>query len=215
MSETERLLDAAQKGDGTEIARVLDADPSLLRAERGGVSAIRLAVYHGHPAAARLFIDRGARLDVFDASATGETIRLRELLREDRARANAVASDGFTPLGLASFFGHVDSARLLLESGAAPNLPARNAMRVAPIHSAVAGGHLEIVRLLLENGADVHARQEGGYTPLHGAAVEGSEEMIGLLLEHGADRTATTSSGQTAGDLAREKGKPKAAELLR
>jgi uncharacterized protein len=214
MNETERFLDAVQRGKAEEVSKLVDEDPELLQAERSGVSAVRLAVYHGHPEVARLLIERGAVLDVFDASATGESKRLRELLSSDRSCANAVASDGFTPLGLAAFFGHADAARLLLASGADPNLASRNAQRVAPLHSAVAGGSVEIVRALLAHGADVHARQDLGFTALHGAAAEGSEEMVRLLLAHGSDRAARSDAGQTAADVARQRGKPAIAEVL-
>jgi ankyrin repeat protein len=214
MDDADRFLDAVEKGDVEGVTALLETKPSLLATGRAGVSAVRLAVYHGHPDVARLLVERGAALDVFDASAVGAADRLRDLLAEDPSRANAVASDGFTPLGLAAFFGHEAAARLLLERGADPDLPARNATKVAPIHSAVAGGSVEIVRELLARGANVHARQQGGFTPLHGAAVEADREMIRVLLEHGADRDAKNDAGRTALDLAREPGREEAAALL-
>jgi ankyrin repeat protein len=70
------------------------------------------------------------------------------------------------------------------------------------------------VRDLLAHGADVHARQELGFTPLHGAAADGNEEMIRLLLAHGADRAARADDGKTPADVARERGKKGIAELL-
>ncbi|HSD72428.1 MAG TPA: ankyrin repeat domain-containing protein [Thermoanaerobaculia bacterium] len=214
MDLTLQLFDAIRSGDAGAVAELLGRDPGLVQAEKDGVSAIRVAVYHGHPEIARLFQDRGATLDVFDASTVGDTARLRDLLATDAALANAVASDGFTPLGLASFFGHPEAARLLLANGADPNLAAQNSTRVAPLHSAVAGGSVEIVRELLAHGADVHARQDLGFTALHGAAVEGTEEMIRLLLDHGADPYAKNDPGKTPGDLARERGRKQAAQLL-
>lgn len=214
MDLAERYLDAVQKGNVEEVTKLLDAEPSLLATGGAGVSTVRLAVYHGHPNLARLLVERGAALDVFDASAVGASDRLRELLAADPSRANAVATDGFTPLGLAAFFGHPAAVRLLLDRGADPNLPAQNATKVAPIHSAVAGGSAEIVGELLARGANVHARQEGGFTPLHSAAGEGREEMVRLLLSHGADRTARDGAGRTPADLAREKGRHGAADLL-
>lgn len=214
MSESGSLLDAAQHGRADEVARLLDSDPALLQSTRSGVSGVRIALYHRHPEIARLFVDRGARVDVFDASALGEIARLRDLLAADPALANAVASDGFTPLGLASFFGHPEAAKLLLATGADPNFAAQNSTRVAPLHSAVAGGNVEIVRELLARGADVHARQDVGFTALHGAAAEGGEEMIRLLLDHGADPAAKNDAGKTPADLARERGREKAVALL-
>jgi ankyrin repeat protein len=214
VSETQRFLDAVQRGKADEVSKLLDDDPPLLDAARGGVSAVRLAVYHAHPEVVRILVERGARIDVFDASATGATARVGDLLSEDPSRANAVASDGFTPLGLAAFFGHLDAVRLLLANGADPNQAARNSTRVAPLHSAVAGGNVEIVRELLAHGADVQARQEGGFTPLHNAAFEGEEEMIRLLLAHGSDRAARSDAGKTPADIARDRDRQRAAELL-
>ena len=213
MTESERLFDAVQRGAADEVSELLRENPSLLGAEREGVSALRVAVYHGHPEVALLFVDRGARLDVFDASAIGETARLSELLSEDRSLANAFAADGFTPLGLAAFFRHPAAVRILLANGAEVNVPSRNAQRVAPIHSAVAGEAVEIVRELLANGADVHAR-ESGFTPLHGAAAEGNVEMVQLLLAHGADPNARSDTGKTPAEIARERGNEKIAALL-
>ena len=82
------------------------------------MSEILQALYRGDAAAARE-LARGAELDVFEAAALGETARVRELLEDDPGLANAFGADGFHPLGLACFFGHVGSARELLEHGAA------------------------------------------------------------------------------------------------
>jgi ankyrin repeat protein len=116
--------------------------------------------------------------------------RLRELLDEDPSLANALADDGFQPLGLASFFGHADSARLLVELGAEVNSASRNAMKVMPLHSAAAAQdpvvRYEIAKLLLEAGADPNARQQDEYTPLMAADQHGDERLRELLVEHGA-----------------------------
>src|SRR6266540_5996380 len=107
------------------------------------MSDLLQAIYRGdRDEAERLAADR--ELDVFEASALGRTERLRELLDTDPPLANAWADDGFQPLGLASFFGHVDAARLLVERGAEVNSASRNAMKVMPLHSAVAAGNSEV-----------------------------------------------------------------------
>jgi ankyrin repeat protein len=214
LDASERLFEAVRRGDAAEAGKLLDGNPALLGARRSGVSALLFAVYMGHPELARVFLDRGAVLDVFEASATGEVGALERLLAEDPARANAVAADGFTPLGLAAFFRQRDALRLLLARGAQVNLPSQNAQKVAPLHSAVAGGDEGIVADLLARGAEVHARQELGFTPLHNAAAEGNEPIIRLLLERGADRAARSDSGRTAGEIARERGHTGAAALL-
>ena len=82
------------------------------------MSELLQAVYEGNQARADELLAAGPELDVFEAAAVGKTDRLRELLDEDPALANAWATDGFQPLGLACFFGHVEVARLLVERGA-------------------------------------------------------------------------------------------------
>jgi ankyrin repeat protein len=128
---------------------------------------------------------------VFEASAAGRAERLRELLDEDPSLANAWADDGFQPLGLASFFGHVEAARVLVQRGAEVNSASRNDMKVMPLHSAAATGNpearYELAKLLLEHRADPNARQQDDYTPLMAAEHHGDERLRGLLIEHGAE----------------------------
>ena len=107
----------------------------------------------------------------------------------------------------------------LLAAGADPNLAARNAMRVAPIHSAVANQDaavaLTITTALLAHGAQVNVAQEGGYTPLHETAFHGDAALTDLLLRHGADPRAPTSEGVTPLALAEKHGHAEIAARLR
>ena len=132
----------------------------------------------------------GRELDVFEASALGRTERLRELLDADPSLANAWADDGFQPLGLASFFGNADAARVLLDHGADVNSASRNQMKVMPLHSAAAAQNpdvrYEIAKLLLDAGADPNARQQDEYTPLMAADQHGDPRLRELLVSHGA-----------------------------
>lgn len=153
------------------------------------MSDVLQAIYRGD----REEADRlaaGKELDVFEASALGRTERVRDLLDADPALANAWAEDGFQPLGLASFFGQADAARLLVERGADVNSASRNTMKVMPLHSAAAaqdpGVRYEIAQLLLEAGADPNARQQDEYTPLMAADQHGDDRLRELLVAHGA-----------------------------
>ena len=59
--------------------------------------------------------------------------------------------------------------------------------RSTPLHLAVrATRDAALVSLLLEAGADVHARNDNGYTALHHAARYGTPEMVRALLRGGA-----------------------------
>jgi len=154
------------------------------------VSELLQAVYRGDQARVEELLAGEPELDVFEAAAVGRTDRLRELLDADPGLANAWAHDGFQPLGLTSFFGHVGAARLLLEQGADVNSASRNDLKVAPLHSAVAekdaGTRYELATLLLEHGADPNARQQDDFTPLMAADQQGDARLRELLVEHGA-----------------------------
>jgi len=154
------------------------------------MSEVLQAIYQRDQARVDELLAREPELDVFEAAAVGRTERLRELLDDDPALANAWAEDGFQPLGLASFFGRVDAARLLVEHGAEVNSASRNDFKVMPLHSAAATGdpeaRYELAKLLLEHGADANARQQDDFTPLMAADQHGDKHLRSLLVEHGA-----------------------------
>jgi uncharacterized protein len=108
---------AVTTGDCAALESLVRASPALATARRDGVSAILLAVYHHKPDVVACLRPRVAALDIFEASALGELDRVRSLLDADAGLANAVAEDGFGPLGLASFFAHEPVVLLLLGAG--------------------------------------------------------------------------------------------------
>ena len=154
------------------------------------MSELLQAVYRGDQARVDELLSGDPELDVFEASAVGRVDQLQELLDGDPSLANAWAEDGFQPLGLASFFGHVEGARLLVERGADVNSASRNDMKVAPLHSAAAEKdpetRYELATVLLEHGADPNARQQDDFTPLMAADQQGDARLRELLVEHGA-----------------------------
>ena len=192
-------------GDQTGVNELLNVDPQLLNARTpSGVPAVLFSMYYNQPAIVRIFLERGAEVDIFTASAVGMTHRMKTILAQQPGSVNAIAPDGFFPLGLASFFGKADAAQILVEQGAEINAPSQNPQRVMPLHSAVAGQNIEIATLLLDHGAEVNARQSGDFTPLQGAAQNGQVEMVQLLLDHGAELNLRSSEGHTALHFARE-----------
>jgi ankyrin repeat protein len=156
------------------------------------MSELLQAVYQGDQPRVEELLAADPELDVFEAAGVGRADRVRELLDQDPSLANAWAEDGFQPLGLASFFGHVEAARLLVERGAEVNSASRNEMKVMPLHSAAAAddpeARYELAKLLLEAGAEPNARQQDDFTPLMAADQSGDERLAQLLEEHGARR---------------------------
>jgi ankyrin repeat protein len=200
------VFEAIKSHDANRLRDLIEADPKLAAArDPRGVSAVLVAQYYRQPRLVQLLMDAGMELDVHEAAALGRRDRLQRLLDEDGGRAMSFSPDGFTPLHLAAFFGHVEAVRLLLDWGAPVDVIAQNPMRVAPLHSAAAGRTAAIVRLLLEAGADPGARQEGGFTALHAAVMEDDVEMTRVLLAHGADPGAKADDGRTPREMAKEK----------
>ena len=207
-SESE-FIAKVKTGESEDVQNALRENPSLADSkDSNGISAVMLAVYHGHRALADWLAAHGANLNFFEACALGRSATVTQLLREDPALASAYSPDGFQGLGLASFFGNADVVRALLDAGADPNSRSRNSMRVSPIHSAAAnrnpGAALEIIRLLVTQGADVNVVQHGGWTPLQEGAAHGNTELVEFLLANGADQGAQAENGKTALDLATE-----------
>jgi uncharacterized protein len=156
------------------------------------MSDLLQALYRGNRAAVDELLAADPRLDVFEAAAVGRTDRLSELIEEDPSRANAFGDDGFHPLGLACFFGHLEAARLLLDRGADVNALSTNEhVQTAAVHAAAAADgdeatRYELVKLALEHGADPNLRQGGGIRAIEAARQNGDAHVEQLLLEHGA-----------------------------
>jgi ankyrin repeat protein len=192
------IFDAIRQGDSAQVSTLLAADPSLASARTPeGASPVLWAAYTRHSELAPVLL-AGRQPDFFESCALG--------LPAETADVNAFASDGFTGLGLACFFGHLDLVRCLLDQGANPNIASNNALRVAPLHSAIAANSPAIVELLLSRGAQPNVEEASGYTPLHNAAGPGNRQIIDLLLAAGADATRAAKDGKTPPDVARQYG---------
>jgi ankyrin repeat protein len=202
------LFDAIRSGNAEEVKALLAADPQLASSRTPeGATPVLWSIYTGHSELAPLLLGSRAP-DFFEAAALGQTERVAQLLDADASQVNAHSYDGFTALGFACFFRHVGTAKLLLDRGADPGQASNNALRVAPLHSAVAANLVELVDLLLTHGADPNPREGSGSTPLHNAAGHGNPEIIARLLAGGADPTATTNDGKTPADFAVKHGHP-------
>jgi len=208
------FFDAIKQGNRYEVERQLIVDPTLVHVKENGLSPILIAAYYHEPALASFLADKTVILTIFEAAATGKINHVIRLLARDPDLVTAYAPDGFQPLGLASYFGHYDTAEYLVIAGAPVNSPARNELKATPIHSAAAAGHEKIVRLLIDHGADANIREQGGFTPLHAAAQNGNVKIIHALLMGGADLTIKSTDGKTAMDIAMEAGHEKATVLL-
>lgn len=217
--EAAEFLSLIARGDETAARAALERDPQLASARSAqGVSAICMAVYRQLGSFASTLAAQRGDLDLAEAACLGDRSRVAQLLAADPDALHDPSPDGFSALGYAAFFGHVELARDLIVHGADVRAASQNGMRVQPLHSAAAQGDaaksLELARMLLQAGADPNASQQGGYTPLHEAALNGKLALMELLLAHGADPALANDKGETPIELARSKGQSAVVERL-
>ncbi|KAL4648054.1 protein phosphatase 1 regulatory subunit 27, partial [Arapaima gigas] len=72
---------------------------------------------------------------------------------------------------------------------------------MAALHEAVLSGNLECVKLLVKYGADIHQRDEEGWTPLHMACSDSFPHIAKYLLSLGANPEAVNECGEKPADL--------------
>ncbi|HPP61767.1 MAG: ankyrin repeat domain-containing protein [Anaerolineae bacterium] len=209
------FFEAIRAGDRDQVERLLMIDARLIHERENGLSPVMAAAYQLKPQLAEFLADKTVALTVFEAAAIGRIPHLVRLLARNLDLVNQFAEDGFQPLGLACFFGHLEAAEYLVRAGAAINMPSNNELRVTPLHSAAAGRHAPVVKMLLKHGAIPNVRDRNGCTPLHAAAANGDVESIQLLILHGADIHIRSNDDKFPAQLAEEKGHQLAAEILK
>lgn len=211
----DEIMELIKTGKNDLLEQKLNDNPTLADSKtEQGISLLQFAAYCRNNLAIEIFKRQKKKLDIFEASSTGNYDIVSQLLDKNPEFLNSFSSDGFTPLGLASFFGHLSLVKLLLDKGANPNIASNNQFKVAPIHSACAISHFDITELLIRFGADVNAKQMQGVTPLHSAAHNGQTKLSKLLIDNGADINAVMDNGQTPLFMANETNFQETAELI-
>jgi uncharacterized protein len=135
------VFEAAAIGDVGRLHVLLDDDPDLAAAwSEDGFTPLHYAAFFGHPAAAKLLVDRGADL-------------------EARSTNTQFALDA-APLHSASAAGQLQVCEVLLDAGADVNAVQHGGYTA--LLDAAANQNEELVEFLLERGADRTARLDDG-----------------------------------------------------
>lgn len=136
-------------------------------------------------------------------STKGDINAIREILASG-VNINAKDAYGHTALMSATWAGHAEVVKLLLEDGADVNEQNKHNRATALMYSAnhftseKKSDNASIVNLLLNAGADGNIRNTSGRTALMLAAVSGNSEVVKVLLNKGVDVNTTDEYGQTA-----------------
>ncbi|HEY8563559.1 MAG TPA: ankyrin repeat domain-containing protein [Pyrinomonadaceae bacterium] len=149
---------------------------------------------------------------LFQLVRSGDAARLEALFARGFNAPNIRDGKGNSLLMLASYHGHLETTRVLLEHGADPQLA--NDMGQIPLAGAAFKGDAAMTRLLIDHGADVNARSPDGKTALMFAAMFDRVEIIDILLARGANASLKAADGATAESSARAMGAEAARKRL-
>jgi ankyrin repeat protein len=157
----------------------------------------------------------GPQGDMLRAAAAGNA---EDLLRSIEAGADINATGPERgALSAAAYHGRREIVDLLLEKGAAVDLPDERG-GTTPLLAAIIGGEPEIAVLLIEKKADVNRKIKmgnvEGVSPLMLAAATGHLDLTRAIIDAGADLEARTRDGESALVLAAANGWAEGAALL-
>lgn len=156
------VFEAAASGQADRVAALLREHPELAHAyAHDGWTALHLAAFFGHTAAAEALLAGGADVHAWSRN-----------------------SQGNQPLHAAAAGDHPELVSLLIIAGA--DVGARAAESFTALHSAAQNGNTAIIRALLDAGADPNAATADGRTPLDLAIAAGRQGAADLLLARGA-----------------------------
>ena len=141
-------------------------------------------------------LSRGAYYDMCTACMMGNVDRVRELLSQDPTAANRLSDfrtyypGSGSPLYNAAQGGYLEIVKLLLASGADPNLAEPGiAPRGRALYSAIVEGHHELAEILLKAGSVANQSVESSADALSRAISNNDQRAINLLCTHGASRS--------------------------
>jgi len=153
-----------------------------------------------------------SRTPLYYAVFCGFTELAKYLIVTHKEDVNARCGRYGTALHAASFKGHPDAARLLLDHGADVDSTCGGEV---PLRIAYRGRHLNVMDLLLKRGAKVDMRDDDYIgTILHRASWEGEVEALRLLLQHKANVHARSGANLTPLDIAFLSGHAEVVQLL-
>jgi len=214
-----RLIEAAKKGDRSEINVLLDSPVNVNAAKADGTTALHYSAHRDDLDIASMLTRSGANAGApnvygvtpLSLACINRSADMVDILLRGGADPDAAMWTGESVLMTCARTGATDAAAALLAAGADPNAAEQYKGQTALMWAA-AGGHADITRMLLEHGADIALTTKasadrvpnscricewkpspGGFTALMFAARSGDVRTVRLLLEAGADVNEATA----------------------
>ena len=120
------------------------------------------------------------------AAKKGDVAAVKQLLKIDPSLSGARDKDGCTPLHCASWKGHAEVAKVLLDAGADINAKSQNDhYGDTALHAAAHGNQKDVVKVLIERGASLNSKNKIGRTPLGETEWHNASAAAKLLKEAG------------------------------
>ncbi|KAL2368749.1 hypothetical protein BDBG_06518 [Blastomyces gilchristii SLH14081] len=185
-------------------------------AKSGDPQALFWAAYKGRKSTARKALSHGVDIHAGDPSPSPFPDPF-PIQSPSRRQDSCPPTLYFTPLQIATCYGHESMVRFLIQHGADPHTPFPAHHGGCLLHVACCSGPAGLLRLLLEQGVEVDVRNSKGWTPLYCAvrplllradSVSDNRKRVAaarvrLLLDYGADPDAVTKAGKSPRLLAK------------
>jgi ankyrin repeat protein len=190
------LFCACAAADLDTVERLVDANPSLVRAHYEYRTPLYFAVRENRMAVATFLLARGANPfyngeDLIEMARIRRLADMEALIESQRGTSARVLRASEDELGKAladaAGRGQLEAVRALLERGADPNAPEEgNAPHGRALYAAVYNRRFDVARLLLEHGANPNQEVESSADAPSIAIMNSDAKMIELLASYGA-----------------------------
>jgi ankyrin repeat protein len=175
------VMVAARSGSADVVGQLLQRGANVNARAARGQDALMWAVAQKHAEVVKVLLAHGA--DVHARSDSwSQVMAVSPHGHPDYNRPIPFGRN--TPLMFAARAGDLESAKLLVASGA--NVNDADAWGVSVVVLAAHSGFGDLVEFLLEKGADPNS-SAAGFTALHEAIMRRDEGLVRTLLAHGAD----------------------------
>lgn len=181
------IVDASDKGDFTEVKRLLKTGLNPDSEGDFGVTALMRAAFRGHTEIAEFLIKSGAYVNSSDIG-------------------------GDTPLHMAARSGNPEMVKLLLHYDASVN--STDNQKWTPLMRAIMSKNAEVTSILVNNDADLNIKNNIGNSSIVQAAISGKESVMKVLLGSEKFKDVPEEQKQASVNTAKKRGNKNLSKLI-